>query len=232
MTAPQRTLSGTLAVAASCFLAVCPNSLAQGVFLFQNVGANGGARAPIYGPEPGNPSLQLWGNPLDALPPGNQSYSGPLIPTNYSVEAWYTLAPVGDVSQLIPNARPVAGSLTSPHREGYFIGPSPLIPDPNRSQDPGYPYYVYLQVRAWDNAGGHYPSWDSAWSAARAGSGTAVGWSQVFYQPLDRDASTFPYPGLDNFQSFNLFIVPEPTSASLFVAGAIVFRFFRRPYRR
>ena len=198
--------------ALTAVLSTSLNSSAQGVLFFQNIGANGGARAPIYGPEPANPGLQLWGNTPEARPPGTQSYSGPLIGTNYSVQAWYTLNPVADVFQLPPDARPVPGSLTSPSSPGFFVGPNPIIPDPNLSQPGDWPYYVYMQVRAWDNAGGQYPTWTAAWGAANEGSGRAVGWSSVFYQPLIPTVWSQPSPGLLNFESFNLFIVPEPTS--------------------
>lgn len=219
------------------FLLGTTTCLGQGGFLFANNGANFGARAPVYSTEPSNPYLQLWGNPPNATPPGSQTYSGPLlVGTNYSVEAWYTLAPVADPLQLIPDARPVASSLTLfrlPSAPGFFAGQHVLIPDPNPSQTTEYPYYVYLQVRAWDNANGQYPTWTEAWSAANQGSGRAVGWSTIFYQPLDRDSSTLPWPGLINFESFNLFIVPEPASASLLILGVTSLWLFRdrRPHR-
>jgi PEP-CTERM motif-containing protein len=204
-------------------------SLGQG-FIFSNVGVNGGARAAVYGPEPGNPFLQLWGNTPEGRPPGTQSYSGPLLAgAVYSTEAWYTLAPVGNPSQLAITARPVGGSLTtfsSSATPGIFGSGNVIIPDANSSPTSNFPFYVYLQVRAWDNAGGQLPSWDEAWNAAVSGSGRPVGWSQVFFQPLD--ASNFPWPGLINFESFNLFNVPEPATLSLVLLGAATFCLFRR----
>ncbi len=208
--------------------------LGQGVFYFSNVGINHGARAPIYGPEPANPSLQLWGNTPDASPPGTQTYSGALVAgTNYSVQAWYSLTPSPDVFQLLAGARPVSGALLRFGSPGFFGGGDPQIPDPNLSPTNGYPFYVYLQVRAWDNGGGQYPTWSDAWNAANQGSGHAVGWSKVFYQPLASPINSPPAPGLINFESFNLFIVPEPTTTVLLlIGGAAYFGFQRRRSRR
>jgi hypothetical protein len=86
---------------------------------------------------------------------------------------------------------------------------------------------VYLQVRTWDNAGGQLGSWDEAWNAALAGSGRAVGWSEVFEQPLA--IGSVPYPGMMNFESFNIFLVPEPGTVSLMVLGgaALFWRMYR-----
>ncbi len=211
---------------AIALLAVITSSLGQG-FFFQNVGGNGGARAAIYGPAPGNPLLQLWGNTPEATPPGTQSYSGPLVNgTSYSVEAWYTPSAVADPFQLLPQARAVNGSLTTfrlTALPGFFSDSQPEIPDANLSPDG---FYTYLQVRAWDNAGGQLVSWNDAWSAAQAGSGRQVGWSTVFYQPLE--TRLIPWPGLVNFESFNLFIVPEPGVFSLLILALFCLR-KRRP---
>ena len=217
-------------------LVAVENSLGQG-FGFYNFGANGGARARVFGVEPDNPYRQLWGNGPEASPPGTQTYSGtPLLGTNYNVEAWYSLTPAPDVFALNASARPVQDSLTYfgfSEFPGFFSRGERYIPDAIFTPfPPGDPYMVYLQVRAWDNAGGRFPSWDQAWNAAQAGSGHAVGWSTTFEQPLA--IGTGPYPGTYNFQSFNLFIVPEPSAIALaLLASLILFGSLRpRPHRR
>ncbi len=225
MTRAQKTfVSALIALGA----ALAESSSAQGVFYFSNTGVNGGARALVYGPEPANPFRQLWGNTPDARPPGTQSYSGPVVTgTNYSVQGWYSLTPSADVFELVPTARPVPGSLRGLNG-GYFGGGNPQIPDPNFSLTNDYPFYVYLQVRAWDNAGGQYPTWSDAWSAANQGSGRAVGWSKVFYQPLTSPLDMGMWPSLFNFQSFNLFILPEPSAIAILAVGAAGLGLFRK----
>ena len=52
-------------------------------FVYSNHGVNGGAYAPLYGPEQANPFVQKWGNTSNAYPAGTQTYSGvPLAGSN------------------------------------------------------------------------------------------------------------------------------------------------------
>ena len=205
-------------------LVLVDNSFGQ-AFFFSNTGANGGARARVFGVEPENPHRQLWGNDAEARPPGTQVYSGaPLLGTNFNVQAWYSLMPAADPLALNASARPVENSLArffSPQDQGFFSRGDRFVPDAllNPSSPPGDPFLAYLQVRAWDNGGGQFPTWDQAWQAAQAGSGYAVGWSTTFAQPLS--IGTIPYTGLQNFQSFNLFIVPEPSVPALALVASL-----------
>jgi hypothetical protein len=140
------------------------------------------------------------------------------------VEAWFSLTPVSDIYALNPSASPLAGSQTTfLLGGGFFVGGFPLVSEVmNSVSGPG----VYLQVRAWDNAGGQYTTWEQAWNAALAGSDTAVGWSEVFWQPVN---SGLGEPAsLDNFESFNIFIVPEPSTVALFGLGGLSLWLFRR----
>jgi hypothetical protein len=193
---------------------------AQGNISFDNYGIMGGApRAPIYGPELNDAQEQKWGNAPNADPPGTQAYTGaPLNGSGYSVEAWYSLTPVSDVYALAATATAAPSTKTAFDLigAGYFAGHG-LIPV-SWGTSP-----VYLQVRAWDNASGQYGTWDEAWNAAQAGSGRAVGWSKVFLQPLAFGAAQ--PEGLYNFESFNLFIVPEPSSSALFGLGGLALLF-------
>jgi hypothetical protein len=192
-------------------LCLPPQLFSQGYIAFNNYGDGGSPIAPVYGPELNNPPAQKWGNVPNAYPPGTQSYTGaPLAGTSYSVEAWYSLTPVSDVFALDSAALEVPGSLTTFYFGGGFFETWPFLRNVTYSGgSPG----VYLQVRAWDNAGGQYGSWNEAWNAALAGSGRAVGWSKDFWQIV------FPGLGqpasLDNFESFNIFVVPEPSMVSL-----------------
>ncbi len=211
--------------------ALVGNSHAQEA-IFSNTGVNAGAKAAVYGPDPDNPNRQQWGNTPEGNPAGMQIYGGaPLEGTNYSVEAWSSLNPVLDVSALLPGGSPVAGSQTvflGGVGAGFFGGDI-YAPEwaYKADEQPGYAYGIYLQVRAWDNSGGQFTTWDGAWAAAQQGSGKAVGWSQVFWQPLGFGLE--PYPGLINFRSFNVFVVPEPdTSCLLTCAVVLLFLTFRR----
>ena len=191
-------------------------------FFFSNAGLNTLTVAPVYCPEPDAPQEQKWGNTADAYPPGTQTYTGAMLGgTNYSVQAWYSLSPVLDVFSLNQDALPLSLSLTcfeQPEPGLYWNGLEQVIPTGN----PG----AYLQVRVWDNEGGQLNSWDEAWAAALAGGGNAVGWSKTFWQRLA--AGPEPPAGMDNFESFNIFIVPEPSTLSLLGLSGLVWLLIRR----
>jgi hypothetical protein len=215
----KRTVLGILVILNAAY------SPAQGWIAFDNYGINSSPMAPVYGPESGNVQLQKWGNAPDATPPGTQTYTGqPLTGVNYSVEGWYSLTPVSDVFGLNTAASPVPRSLTSFYPIGGFFDGGPLVV-PETIHINGYGA-VYLQVRAWDNGGGQYNSWTAAWNAALSGNGKAVGWSKVFWQPVNPGLGQ-PY-GLYNFESFNIFIVPEPSALALIGLGGLSLWLFRR----
>jgi hypothetical protein len=123
------------------------------------------------------------------------------------------------------SATVVGGSLTTfltDAGSGFFGGSSEVILTANPT--------VYLQVRVWDNVGGQLSSWDEARNAALAGSTKAVSWSKVFSQPLAFGAS--PPAGMVNFESFNIFIVPEPSIVVLVGLGSLCLLLFGRYNRQ
>ena len=202
-----------------CFVCVMVAAVChgQGYFEFSNFG-----RAPIFGPDTNDVHLQQWGNPPDAFPPGNQNYTGPrLAGTNYSVDATYSLEPVTDDFELRQDflQLPVPAKRFSGIYPGFFFDGNVFMPGATT---------LYLQVRAWDNAGGLYPTWAEAWAAAQSGSGRSVGWSQVFQQPLTSNEGA-PFPSLINLESFNTFIfVPEPGTGWLVALGGAFWVIGRR----
>ena len=220
------TLVGLVALACS------ERSFCQGHFVFSNTGINGGAMGAIYGPNPTGPDRQQWGNTAEGRPPGTQVYSGtPLEGANYSAEAWYSLTPVMDVFSLPTGASALLGSRSTFYTgigAGFFISTEVNVSawTYNPDQPPGQSLGVYLQVRGWDNAGGQLGTWDAAWNAAQAGGGNPVGWSKVFWQPVE--FLSLPSPGMFNFESFNIFTVPEPSTFALVGVGGLSLLLFRR----
>jgi hypothetical protein len=189
----------------------------QGFIAFNNYGINGSPIAPIYGPEVNSPQEQKWGNAAEAIPSGVQTYTGiPLAGANYIVEGWYSLTPVADIYELNTAASVLLNSTSTFLPNGLFARDDAYIPVIPNVGNPG----VYLQVRAWDNGGGQFSTWTEAWEAAMAGSGKAVGWSKVFWQDVAQGAA--PPAGLRNFESFNIFIVPEPSTFALLGLGGLV----------
>lgn len=103
----------------------------------------------------------------------------PLGGTNYSAEAWYSLKPVTDAFSRPTGASALPGSISAFRTDipGFFISTEVNVSawTYNPDQLPGQSLGVYLQVRAWDNAGGQLGTWDATWNAAQAGGGNPVG---------------------------------------------------------
>jgi len=75
----------------------------------------------------------------------------------------------------------------------------------------------FLQVRAWDNVGGAILNWDDA---------VIKGASLPFVSaPLGGMA---PAPNLVGLTSFNLYVIPEPSTFALLGLGALGMFLFRR----
>jgi PEP-CTERM motif len=89
-----------------------------------------------------------------------------------------------------------------------------------------------LELVAWDNSSGLYGTWalaSAAWKSGLIQAGTSGTWNQ------DNMGGTQPAPNLLNStdptqlaRSFNLYFVPEPTSAALLGLGAAAMLIFRR----
>lgn len=172
---------------------------AQGTFRFDNFDPAAGLRAPIYGLEPGEPCIGKHGNTVNGLPPGTQTYAGPLLSgTGYTAQVFFGRAGAPEV-ELQPHPQTTTFSTNT---MGYFLRQSPLtLPFPPASQ-------VTVQVRVWDNQTNTVTTWDRAVDALSI----PLGKSQLFTVALgDSDGDPFP-PSLTGLRSFNLY---QPLSLSL-----------------
>ncbi len=89
-----------------------------------------------------------------------------------------------------------------------------------------------LEMVAWDNSSGLYPTWTQAsvaWVAGLIMAGESGRWNQ------DALGGTQPAPNLINstdpsqhLQSFSVYFIPEPTTAALVALGAAAMLIFRR----
>jgi hypothetical protein len=83
-----------------------------------------------------------------------------------------------------------------------------------------------VEMVAWDNSSGNYPTWAQAKPAWLAGT-IAAGESGIFN--LANIGGTFNTPpNLVGLQSFNLYLVPEPSTFALAGLGAAALLIFRR----
>lgn len=193
---------------------------AQGQFMMSNR-IVGQTFAPIFGPEPSNPTVPLYGNPPNGLPPGTTVYSGaPLAGTGYTAEIWWGTTADENSLQPVPGSqwyfRTGAGagylSATSPTGGGTMLTIPGTVPGTT----------VWMQIRVWDNKGGTITSWNDAvayWNSL-TDPNYAIGKSQLFEQPLGGE--TYLPTGLDGLRSFSLYTnVPEPATLALLGIGGL-----------
>jgi len=202
---------------------VVASALSQGSVNFNNVNSASGLRAPIYGPEVGNPATLLQGNTSGGLPAGTTVYTGPLLTgTGYSAQLW--AAPGNDQAEasLKGAANAVTGFRAAGNTAG-FVNAIGVYTLDGVAKDAAS---ATLQMRVWDNAGG-IDTWDKAVTR-----GWGFGKSTLFnVAAIGGDFNVQPLPlGL---RSFNISgnpgtIVPEPSSFALAGLGAAALLIFRR----
>jgi hypothetical protein len=187
--------------------------LGQGLVLFRNAVLTSTLNAPIYGPEPGDPTVEKHGNTVSGLPAGNQAYGGALLAgTGYTAQLW-----AGALVQepgYVPFLQPVAstGFRTFGSGLGIFATPNAgLLAIPGVL--PGE--RAWFEVRVWDNQGGAI----TEWAQVLADPGILRGQSGIFSPPSPLGATADTAPALAGLESFNIHTVPEP-GLGLLSAGA------------
>jgi len=193
--------------------------------------------APIYAAEPSDNTRRITGNTADtthAFPVGNQSYGGGFLYADgvhtwrtelWGIEAslWSGSSNSTDNSLIFLGAN--ANSTMRTNQTGNFAGiwntPSgnPSVPGAALPSS-----RAYFQVRVWDTKNGAIADW--ATLTRPENNGVFRGFSDAFF--LDKqlgltaqppDPPNTP-PNLVGLQSFNVFIVPEPSVIALGVLGA------------
>jgi hypothetical protein len=163
-------------------------SAAQGSTFTFNNRIPGVLDAPIFGPEPSDPTDCRSGNTPTGLPPGIQSYGGErLLGTNYYAELW--VGPLGTPEESFVPATPTTTFQTSPALAGYVV---PVTITPPAFAVPGQT--IQLQVRVWDNRGG------ASWAEALPHGKSAI-WTVVVPNLTPVPPPTWAMAGL---RSFNL----------------------------
>lgn len=187
------------------------SSFAQGTVNIVN-NLSGVFRAPIYGPEPASPTTSLSGNTTAGLPAGGTTYTGPLLAgTGFTFAVFYGPAAVVD-----PNALTLLTS--APFRTGSASGfiVSQLATVVPGSTEGGS---VKMQVRAWDNKGGTVTAWNDPLNST-------YGTSAMFTQALG--GGVLLPTDMTGWNSFNIYVVPEPSTFVLAGLGAASLLIFRR----
>jgi hypothetical protein len=214
----------------------------QGTVIFANRGganpnaAPGQVVAPIYREDPNDPTFRIAGNTSSGIPAGNTSYNGAAFvaagqgPT-FIATLWglNTTFVTGNAAEnnllLLENGTTTFGTATLGPSAGMVNQP----PDPatvpgviGDSSDRGS-----FQVRVWDSRNGSIATWGEVMLPEN--NSVLRGYSDLFTVPFPLGASLalYPPPYLQGLQSFNLFIVPEPSVfalAGLAAAGLLILR--------
>lgn len=199
----------TLAVAA-----LTVSSFAQGTLNVLNF-VSGQFRAPIYGPQAGAPATSITGNTSTGIPAGSTVYSGPLLAgTGFSFAVY-----AGAASVIDPNNLTLLTS--APFRTGTAAG---LIASQLLFVVPGVAAgeVAKLEVRVWDNKGGTITSFGD-----QSPLNDTKGRSGMFSsQPLG--GGPLLAPDMTGWSSFNIYVVPEPSTFVLAGLGAASLLIFRR----
>lgn len=204
-------------ILAGCAVSCAVSVFAQGTIVFNNR-VVGSVVAPIYAPNPADPSTQQTGNTANGFPVGTTVYGGAtLAGTGFTAQLWGAPGANAALSSLVP----ATGYSTAGFRTGAAAGLWTTSTDAAIIPGAAEGSVATLQVRAWDNSGGTMTTY-----AAAVAAGLAAGTSALFNsQPLGGVSAP---PNLVGLQSFSLVAAPEPSTFALAGLGAVALLIFRR----
>ena len=207
---------------------LCTNSLlAQGTVVFNNRVATV-LITYVYAPNPLNPFMQQIGTGSADTPSGTTDWSG-----FTRIGANGTAGPYGAATTLAtllgapgvnqdPNSLQPSTIVTS-FRSGTASG-NVAASTAAFNNIPKDAPSATIQMVAWDNSSGQFPTYASLLLAIVAGTAPAYGKSNPFnLANIGGDFNT--PPNLIGLTSFSLAIVPEPTSFALLGLGAAILMF-------
>lgn len=190
---------------------VAAGVMAQGTVNF-STRVTGTVVGHVYHPQLANPTESVFGHTSVSTPSGSTVFTGARLEgAGFSATLWAAAGADQPESALAL----VAGSLT-PFRTGGTLGGTPA---PLALAIPGVAPATTgtFQIRVWDNANG--ATWDTA---------LVRGQSLLFnVSNLGDGVLTLP-ADMANFQSFSLYVVPEPSTFVLAGLGAAALLIFRR----
>jgi hypothetical protein len=201
-----------------------PNAFTQGTIVFNNRVVNS-VVAPIYAPDPADPTLRESGQSGDGFPAGDFPYGGAALSgTGLTAQLWG--AP--GANQPESSLQPAAGYSTAGFRTGAAAGFWATSPDAAIIPGAAEGTVATLQVRVWDNRGGTITTWQAAQATLDIPSGAST-----LFNSLPLGGISVP-PNLVGLVSFNIAfqVIPEPSASALCCLGFLLLStFFRRSTR-
>jgi hypothetical protein len=215
------------AVATTCAVSV----FAQGTIAFNNR-LTGTLITHVYWSPPGSPLIQ--GNGATDLPAGSTTFPGNYVligTTGSPAGSNYLTQLLGAPGFNMPESSLQPGLGITTFRSGAAAGNITGTTVTFNNIAAGAPTAT-IEMVAWDNTSGLYPTWTQAsvaWNAGLIAAGESGRWNQDNMGGLGTAPnminSTDP---TQHVLSFNIAIIPEPTSAALLGLGAAAMLIFRR----
>jgi len=214
----------------TAFAVTCAASVfAQGSVVFNNR-VVGSVVTHIYAPNSANIAMSQIGNGPTDTPSNGISWAGFTViganGTGGAYGAATTFAQLlGADGGGIPEASLVPMNPTTTFRTGAAGGFLTGVTSTLASTPAAGEALATMEMVAWDNSSGLYPTWTQARAAWLSGA-IAAGVSGTFnVGPI---GGLNPAPTLNGLQSFNLYFIPEPSTFALAGLGAAALLIFRR----
>jgi hypothetical protein len=226
---------------ASLAITFAQTAFTQGTVTFVNRGgstttsAPGQVYAPIYREDPNDPTRRISGNTPSSVPAGNVSYNGAAFVAagqqdhTWTATLWGRLVTEvsGDAANnnllLALNGTTTFGTSTSGISAGIVNRVDSTVAGVRGASFD----QATFQVRVWDTRNGTISTWDELMLPQNES--VLRGYSDLFTVPYALGDPTLPSspPFLQGLQSFNLFIVPEPSAVALLIIAAACVICFR-----
>jgi hypothetical protein len=204
------------------------SGFSQGTITFNNR-VVGSIVTHIYEPLYGASYVSQIGNGTADFPPGTTSWQGWTLIGARGINGDYGGATT--YAQLLiapgynqPESSLVPASTIATFRTGAaagFIQGGITITASNVAGDSP----ATVEMVAWDNSSGHYPTWSDVLPAVRAGVPMAYGLSGTWNTVL---GGTSTPPNITGARSFNLILTPEPSTVALASLSVLMLLAFRR----
>ena len=206
--------------------ALAVNGFAQGRI---DVGNNFGAttfRAPVYGVEPGAESVSKSGQGAAlSFPAGTTVYGGArLLGTGFTFGFFASTSGITTDANSLTQIGTLSFGATA-GTAGFVTLTTMTVPGVAVGTATSY------QIRAWDNLGGTLTTWaqaNAAWQSGQIAAGRSALVNSGGLGGTTTGGAIVPNPGSTDWTSFNIYVVPEPSTFVLAGLGAAALLIFRR----
>jgi hypothetical protein len=199
------------AIAVTCAASV----FAQGTIIFNNRISSTILQTHVYS---GGTAQQI-GNGAGDFPAGSTVWTSYTLLSGSSYMAQLLTSTAATEASMVPQGSAV--TFRTGAAAGYVIGGVTVTANNIAPDGAGF-----FEMVAWDNTSGLYPNWQAAKTAWLAGS-IAAGEGGII-SPAITFGGTAAGPNMTGLQSFNIYVVPEPSTFALAGLGMAALLVLRR----